>query len=160
VAGATMLARSLSNAEHQDFGYQVPGRVEVSLQPAPADYSHSRLDQLNRELLVHAKQLPGVYGAGVTMYNPLTANWGGLVLVQGRQAPKFGEQAGASWSRVTPEYLRVLGQTLLRGRSFTDADNETSDPVAIVNEDFVRRFFPNEDPIDKRFGFDMPENAS
>jgi ABC-type antimicrobial peptide transport system permease subunit len=47
---------------------------------------------------------------------------------------------------------------ILRGRAFTDADNETTAPVAIVNETFVKRFFKsNEDPIEQHFGLDLPE---
>jgi len=49
---------------------------------------------------------------------------------------------------------------MLRGRAFTAADNETTAPVAIVNEAFVKRFFkPDENPLDRHFGLDMPENA-
>jgi ABC-type antimicrobial peptide transport system permease subunit len=48
---------------------------------------------------------------------------------------------------------------MLRGRGFTEADNDTAPLVAVVNETFVRRFFPQEDPIDKHFGIDLPENA-
>jgi predicted permease len=93
------------------------------------------------------------------MYNPLPDNWGELILVQGRALPKFEEEAGASWDRVSTGYLQVIGQPVLRGRGFTDADNENSAPVALVNQAFVRRFFPKEDPLEKHFGFDMPEYA-
>jgi predicted permease len=160
VAGATMLARSLNNAEHQDFGYPAAGRVEVSVQRPPASYTPAQLDALNRQLEERVQRLPGIEGAGVTMYNPLTDNWGELVYVAGHPAPKFGEQSGSSWVRVSPTYLQELGQTLLRGRGFTAADNNNSDQVALVNEDFVKRFFPGEDPMDKHFGFDAPEYAS
>jgi predicted permease len=159
VAGATMMARSLSNVEHQDFGYQVPGRIEVTMQEPPADYTPAHLDSLNRQLFERMNQLPGVHEAGLSMYNPLTNNWGELILIDGKPEPKFGENAGASWTRITPNYLNVLGQTLVRGRGFTDGDNRDTDDVALVNEDFVKRFLPNEDPLDKRFGFDVPANA-
>ena len=57
-------------------------------------------------------------------------------------------------------YLQNFGVTLLRGRMFTDADTETTAPVAIVNEAFVKRFFKSdEDPLDQHFGLDLPENA-
>ena len=50
---------------------------------------------------------------------------------------------------------------LVRGRYFTEADNETSENVAVVNEAFVRRFFtPDEDPIDRHFGLNLPENVN
>jgi len=52
-----------------------------------------------------------------------------------------------------------VGQPILRGRGFTYADNETTTPVAVVNEAFVRRFFPHEDPLEKHFGMDLPELA-
>jgi predicted permease len=60
---------------------------------------------------------------------------------------------------MTPDYFATLGEPILRGRGFTEADNETAVPVAIVNEAFVRRFFPHEDPLEKHFGIDLPENA-
>jgi predicted permease len=101
-----------------------------------------------------------VQGSGIALYNPLTNNWGELILVAGHPAPKFNEESGASWDRVSANYLQNLGVTILRGRHFTEADNETTAPVAIVNEAFVRRFFKsNEDPLDQHFGLDMPENV-
>jgi ABC-type antimicrobial peptide transport system permease subunit len=62
---------------------------------------------------------------------------------------------------VSAHYLQNLSMPILRGRYFTDADNETSAPVAIVNQAFVKRFFKSdEDPIDRHFGLDAPENAT
>jgi len=83
-----------------------------------------------------------------------------LILVAGHPAPKPGEQAGASWDRVSVNYLQNLGVKLVRGRHFAATDNETSQRVAVVNEAFVRRFFKgNEDPLDQHFGLDDPKNA-
>jgi predicted permease len=158
VAGSMMLARSLGKLENQDFGYEVQGRVLVALNRPPATYTAEKLAALNRALEERLNRLPGVRGAGLALYNPLTDNWGELVLVAGHPAPKPGEQAGASWDRVSANYLQHLGVKLVRGRHFTEADNESSEQVAVVNEAFVRRFFKDgEDPLDQRFGLDLPE---
>ena len=161
VAGATMLARSLNKLEHQDFGYQVQRRVLVALHNPPASYTEPRLATLYRQLEERLNSLPGVRGTGLALYNPLTDNWGELILVAGHPAPQMSEEAGASWDRVSANYLQNFGMPILRGRAFTAADNETMESVAIVNEGFVKRFFKSgEDPLDQHFGLDLPENAS
>jgi predicted permease len=159
VAGATMLARSLNKLEHQDFGYQVPGRVVVSLNRPPATYTEPKLAAMYREIETRLNRLPGVQGSGLALYNPLTDNWGEGILVAGHPPPKMGE-SGASWDRVSANYLQNFGVATLRGRAFTAADNETTSPVAVVNEAFVKRFFKSdEDPLGQHFGLDLPENV-
>ena len=160
VAGATLLGRSLSKIEHQDFGYQVQGRAVVSLNRPPATYTQPKLAALYRDLEDRLNRLPGVQGSGLALYNPLTDNWGELVLVAGHPPPKAGEQASASWDRVSANYLQNFGMTMMRGRAFTAADNETTAPIAVVNEAFVKRFFKSdEDPLGQHFGLDLPDNV-
>ncbi len=160
VAGSTMLARSLGNLEGQDFGFETEGRVLVALNRPPATYTAEKLAALNRDLEDRLNRLPGVQGAGLALYNPLTDNWGELVLVAGHPPPAAGERAGASWDRVSANYLQLLGVKLLRGRYFNASDNETAENVAVVNEAFVKRFFKTEeDPLDQHFGLDLPENV-
>jgi predicted permease len=161
VAGATMLARSLNKLEHQDFGYRIPGRVVVSVNRPPATYTQPQLAALYRDIEDRLNRLPGVQGSGLALYNPLTDNWGELVLVAGHPAPKISDEAGSSWDRVSANYLQNFGVTLLRGRGFTAADTDTSANVAVVNEAFVKRFFKSdEDPIGQHFGLDLPENVN
>ncbi len=160
VAGATMLARSLNKLEHQDFGYQVQGRVLVDMNNPPATYTQPQLASLYRQLEERLNRLPGVQGSGLALYNPLTNNWGELIMVAGHPPAQLHEEAGASWDRVSANYLQNLGMPILRGRAFTAADNETTAPVAIVNEAFVKRFFKSdENPLDQHFGLDVPEYA-
>lgn len=158
VAGATLLARSLNKLENQDFGYQVQNRVEVSMNRPPATYTPAELRSLYRQIQQQLSHLPGIQDAGLALYNPLTDNWGELIMVAGHPRAKLNEEDGASWDRVTADYLEDLGMPILRGRGFTSADNEASAPVAIVNEAFVKRFFKrDENPIDQHFGLDLPE---
>jgi predicted permease len=160
VAGATMLGRSLNNIEHQNFGFQIPGRVLVGLHNPPATYPLAKLTSLYRELEDKLNRIPGVQGSGLALYNPLTDNWGELILVDGHPVPTIGENSGASWDRVSAGYLKNLGMEIARGRGFTAADNENSATVAVVNEAFVKRFFKNgEEPLDHYFGLDLPQNS-
>jgi predicted permease len=160
VAGATMLGRSLNNLEHQDFGYRIPGRVVVELNHPPATYNVAQLTALYRQLQEKLNRLPGVTGSGLSLYNPLTDNWGEMIFVTGHPPAKVDGESEASWDRVSADFLQNFGMTMLRGRSFSAADNENTAPVAIVNEAFVKRFFKSdEDPLDQHFGLDMPQNA-
>jgi predicted permease len=160
VAGATMLGRSLGNLEHQDLGYQIPNRVVVAVNAPPASYTPVQRATLYRELEARLTRLPGIQGAGLALYNPLTDNWGELIVVEGHPTSKITNESGASWDRVSANYLQNFGIPVIRGRAFTAADNETTAPVAVVNQAFVKRFFKRgEDPIGQHFGMDSPENA-
>jgi predicted permease len=161
VAGSIMLARSLNNLEGQDFGFTIPGRVLVALNRPPASYTPEKLAALYRDVEERLNRIPGVRGAGLALYNPLTDNWGEGVLIAGYPPPAPGDQTGSSWDRVSASYLQHLGVRLVRGRHFSPADDERTEPVAVVNEAFVRRFFKNgDDPLDRHFGLNLPENVN
>jgi hypothetical protein len=89
VSGACMLARSLDKIETQNFGFAVDGRVEVAMNPPAATYTIPKLNALYRELESRLTRLPGVRGAGLALYNPLTNNWGELVLVAGHRRQRW-----------------------------------------------------------------------
>jgi predicted permease len=156
-----MLARSLDNLENQDFGYETGDRVLVAINRPPSSYSIERLTALYRTVEERLERIPGVRAAGLALYNPLTDNWGEMVLVAGKPLPSPSQQVGSSWDRVSANYLQDLGVKLVRGRYFTPQDDGNSELVAVVNEAFVRRFFtPEEDPLDRRFGLNVPENVN
>jgi predicted permease len=161
VAGSTMLGRSVGNLEGQDLGFERSGRVLIGVGRPSASVTGERLTALNRDLEARLAAIPGVREAGLALYNPLTNNWGEGVLVAGKPAPAPGQDIGSSWDRVSTRYLQQLGVKLVRGRYFAESDNELSENVAVVNEAFVRRFFTTgEDPIDRRFGLNLPENVN
>jgi predicted permease len=161
VAGSMMLGRSLGNLEGQDFGFERRSRVLVSIGRPSATVVGDRLTALYRDVEARLARIPGVRSAGLALYNPLTNNWGEGVLVAGKPAPGPGADIGSSWNRVSTRYLQDLGVKLVRGRYFDDRDNELSENVAVVNEAFVRKFFASgEDPIDRHFGLNLPENVN
>ena len=161
VAGSTMLGRSLGNLEGQNFGFESNGRVVVSVGRPSSAFTGERLTALYRDVEARLAGIVGVRGVGLALYNPLTNNWGEAVLVAGKPPAAPGADIISSWNRVSTRYLQELGVKLVRGRYFTDRDNELSENVAVVNEAFVRRFFSaGEDPIDRRFGLNLPENVN
>jgi putative ABC transport system permease protein len=102
------------------------------------------------ELLERVRQLPGVQSAGVAYRflrrdNSPPVNWPFEIF--GRPPMSEGQRPTAEHNAVSPGYFRALGIPLLRGRDFSEADTLESPGVALVNESFVRRFFPNQDPL-------------
>ena len=61
--------------------------------------------------------------------------------------------------KVSRQYFSTIGQRIVRGRDFNQGDSSGSPPVAIVNQAFVKRFFPGEDPLGKHFGMDTAQYA-
>jgi len=153
LAGAGLLTQSLRNLEHQSFGIQTANRYVVHLDPYGAGYSPERLPGLYTEMEQRFRALPGVKSVGLALYSTLEGNnWGECVFVQGRPAPGPNSHCGSSWDRVSPQFLETVGQPVIRGRGITEQDTATSRFIAVVNQAFVKKFFPNEDPIGKHFG--------
>ena len=77
----------------------------------------AKLAALYRQVEERVTRLPGVQGAGLAVYNPLTDNWGELIMVAGHPLSKITEESGASWDRVSANYLQNFGISVLRGRA-------------------------------------------
>ena len=160
ISGAILMTRSLGKLEHQNFGVQTANRYVIHIDPEGAGYTIARLPALYRQILDRFSALPGLSNVAVAMYPPLDGNnWSDGVFVQGHPAPKPNDESWSTWDRVTPGFLDTLGVPIIRGRGITEQDTATSQPVAIVNQSFVKRFFPKEDPIGKHFGIDSMEYA-
>jgi predicted permease len=153
LVSAGLLTRTLRNLEHQDFGIQTENRYVLHLNPAGAGYKPETLPALYQKLEQEFAALPGAQSVGLALYSTLEGNnWGESVYVEGHPDPGPNAHIGSSWDRVSPKFFETVGQPVMRGRGFTDADTATSQLVAVVNEAFVKKFFPNEDPIGRHFG--------
>lgn len=158
LAGAGLLTRSLINMQHQNFGYDMDHRVIISLTGPFNSYSKPKLDAMYRDLQDRFAHIPGVEGAALAQYTPLTDNWGELVIREGHGMPNMSDQVGSSWDHVSPGYLELLNQQIIRGRSISENDTASTQNIAVVDEAFVHRFFkPGEDPIGAHFGLDLPQ---
>jgi predicted permease len=148
---AGLVTQSLRNLEGQHFGFVTDGRLIVNVNPGLAGYTPDKLDGLYQRLEERMPQIPGVLSASLSWYSPLAGNNANeRVYIKGK-APDY-RWAAPSWDRVGPHYFETLGTRLLRGRVIEERDRPGGLNVAVINETFARRFFPNEDPIGQHFG--------
>ena len=153
LVGAGLLTKSLRNVEHQDFGLQTANRYVMHLDPAGAGYTVEKLPALYQQLEQQFGGLPGVQSVGLALYSTLEGdNWGEGVFIDGRPQPGPNAHNGSSWDRVSPRFFETVGQPVIRGRGFTESDTASSQKIAVVNQAFVRKFFPKEDPMGRHFG--------
>jgi predicted permease len=158
MAGAFLMTKSLHNLEHQNFGIETSNRYVMHVDPAGAGYTVDRLQGLYRQIEDKFSTLPGVANMGMALYSPLEGdNWGECVIQQGHPAPGPNDKCNSTWDRVSPHLLDSLGVPIIRGRGITEEDTQATQPVAIVNQEFVKRFYPHEDPVGKHFGIDQTQ---
>jgi predicted permease len=146
VAGAGLLVRSLIYLETLPPGFDASNvmTAKVSLDDAryrDPDAFHGLIDRS----LTAMKQIPGVEDAAVGLSLPYERGLNdGLKVVDGRFA---GKEWGASTAYVSPGYFQVLRIPILSGRAISESDTPTSLPVTVVNVDFAREFFNEQNPI-------------
>ena len=158
ISAAILMTQSLNNLEHQNFGIVTSNRYVMHVDPAGAGYTADRLQGLYRQIEDKFSSIPGVANIGMALYSPLEGdNWGECVIQQGHPAPGPNEKCGSTWDRVSPHFLDAIGVPVIHGRGLTEQDTESTQPVAIVNQEFVKRFYPKDDPIGKHFGIDLPQ---
>jgi predicted permease len=164
MVGAGLLLRSFSKVLQVQPGFDTSRLVVAHVWlPVPNDPNlNPYLNQderavLVREMLRRVKDLPSVdqvaVGSGSTPFSGQT----GLTNFTLEGSPVIsGESPAADIGSLTPDFSRALGTTLVRGRSFTDADNETGDPVALIDQTTAESYWPNQDPIGKRILLIVP----
>jgi putative ABC transport system permease protein len=158
LVGAGLMMKSLYRLLEVDPGFR-PDRVlkmgmDLRTQPYSKDPAVLNFWQ---QLLDRVRVLPGVESAAVGTVVPLTDSHSRSdVTIEGMAQPTPGNYPHPDVHIVSPGYVETLGISLLRGRTFTDADSEKAPLAGMINAMVARRFFPNEDPVGKRFMFGHP----
>ncbi len=148
LVGAALLLRSFARVTSVDPGFQ-PEHVlsfRVAL-PGTSYPENSHRIAFFARLLERLEALPNVTAAGMTQALPMRGDYVLTFTIQGQPAPKPNEGPSANYRVATPNYFKTLGIPLLRGRAFTVRDGEKSPKVALVDQKFADRHFPDRDPI-------------
>jgi putative ABC transport system permease protein len=128
--------------------------MEVALPTLPPSRYSNGKEQVAffQQLVDRIHNLPGVNAAGAVISLPLTgASESTHLSIEGRPEAPQGQGPEADYNTVTADYFRALAIPLLKGRQFNDRDTADAPGVIIINEALARRYWPDEDPLGKRF---------
>jgi putative ABC transport system permease protein len=149
---AGLVVRSFARLIGEDSGFQMERVLSAVLElPAVRYPDQQRRDTFFEALLERIRNVSGVEHAAVTNALPLAgsnADFG--FVIQGRPQRRPDDFLTADWRVTSPDYFRVLGIPLRRGRYFGSDDRPGAAPVVIVNEAMARTFWPDEDPIGRQ----------
>jgi putative ABC transport system permease protein len=155
LAGAWLMASSLRNLAKVDPGFDPSSVLTVRLFLPSSKYNAAQALRFYRAGLEHIGGLPAVQSVTVGTSLPLLNNME-VRFDRDGSARSAADRPSAPYAAVGAQYFQLLRVRLIRGRFFTEADNENAAPVAIVSETLAAHYFPNEDPIGQRIVVSRP----
>ena len=160
---AGLLLRTMYNLRSAPLGFVPEHLIVGQLMVSQETQMAGNVQSIHQSLLEELQRTPGVRHAAIATILPMNPNVTAKIPVQvfGRSGPR-DKNAKAQLRIVSPDIYNTLGTRLVKGRLFTDADTRNTPWAVIVNESFVRKYFPNEDPLGKqiRTGDDGPHKFS
>jgi predicted permease len=133
-------------------GYRTDHLLMMSFDPTLVRYSQAQAQQFFAQVAERSRTVPGVVSVTMTTTVPMSNDSIGFetVVPEGFQFPAGRENTRVLASRIDEHYFDTMGLTLLQGRGFRETDGPDAPRVAIVNEQFAKHYWPNQDPIGKR----------
>ncbi len=164
LAGAGLLLKSFLILQNVPLGFHPEQLLTAKIELAEARYPKpAQLSGFERALVEKVQALPGVKSAAVISRLPLSGgNIGYGIDIEGRDTsrPNVGPgMQGAGLRSVSSDYFVTMGIPHLAGRMLTDRDDEHAQPVALINEQMAKNFWPGQNPIGRRFKPTAPGGA-
>jgi putative ABC transport system permease protein len=153
--GAGLLIRSFANVRGLNPGFLPENLLTLRMDLPEKKYGDlGARSAFYREILDRVGGIPGVRDAGLVTFLPLTFVGGSFAFqVEGRPIPPAGQEPFTVYRVVSPGLFGAMGIPLLRGRTFTDADDVRTPLVAIIGDTMARQVFPGQDPVGRRILF-------
>ncbi len=147
---AALFARSFQNEQRADPGFDPNNVLLASYDLGSAGYTPEQGITLDKQVVARLQVLPGVQSAALADFSPLNFTVHTFDVLPEGYIPRPHESMETDGAVVGPDYFETLRTPLVAGRAFTAQDNEKSQPVAIVNQEFCKRYWPGRDAIGKR----------
>jgi len=149
---AGLFVRTLFSAQRAYMGFDPNNVLNLTLDAGEMGYDEARSKGFYQELEARVRALPGVQSVSLAFSVPMgEVNDGSQIYIEGRPLASGQQAPVIMFNRVDPPYFDTMRVPLLRGRAFRQNDDEHSPLVAIINEEMAHQFWPNQDPIGKRF---------
>ena len=154
LVGASLFVRSFLNVQDSSAGFDTSPLMTMRFYlPGSAYDSPEAKARRTEDIVRRVEGLPGVQAAFASNFIPFgSGGSGGTVQVEGR-AVEEGQAPRITFIAASPHLRRTLDVALLRGRDLTDSEEFTRTPVALINETMAKQFWPQEDPVGRRFQF-------
>jgi predicted permease len=151
-----LLVRSMQNLKNIDLGYNREKVLIARLDPTTAGYdTPQKINMLEAELRSRMSRLPGVKDVTASELGLFYGSEGATSIAGESYKGAENDPKNVSFfDRVSPDYFQVLGIPVIAGRAIGPQDTATSQRVAVVNESFVKQYFPNQNPIGRKFWWD------
>jgi putative ABC transport system permease protein len=151
VIGAGLLVKSFWMLQRVDPGFESEGVLSAGLTLPFLKYAEpNQINNFHKQLHERITAVPGVKSATIAYDPPLQSNWLDSFTINGRVLPADAPPQSANFIPVGPDYFDTVGVKLAAGRKFTSFDDQDHPGVAIVNEAFVKHYFPNEEALGKQ----------
>ena len=160
LVAAGLFVHSLQRLNEVKLGYKTERLLLFRVRPVSAGYKDAAIPRVLQELLDKFKAVPGVSAATLSADGLFSYSESGDPISVEGFTPKPGELLNSRMDHVGPDYFSVLGMPILAGRGIIAQDGGNGPRVAVVNQAFAKRFFPNTDPIGKRVTDTYPGNPS
>ncbi|MGD0427432.1 MAG: ABC transporter permease [Candidatus Acidiferrales bacterium] len=147
---AGLFIRSFRAAQTLNPGFNPDHVLIASYSLFPSGYNRDSGVQFHRQLLDKIAALPGVQSVSIADWVPLGYSWDVTTTNPEGYVPQPHESMNIATATVGPNYMRTMQIPLVAGRDFSEQDTTTSQPVAVVNEAFVQRYWPNQEGVGKR----------
>lgn len=154
VTGTGLMVRSVEQLRNVELGFEPEGLLAVGVTMGSADFPEDDRVRMWDRLREVAARLPGVASADVIQVPPLWgAGWNYGLEIEGREDPGVS----TLYRIVSPGYFRTTGIDIVEGRGFEESDVPEGEPVVVVNEAFVREFFPDGRALGQRLNTGVDE---
>jgi putative ABC transport system permease protein len=153
LVGGALIVRSFNRLQHVDLGFRSDHLLTLKMILPETKYSaHRQPIAFVDQVLERVKNLPGVTSAGTTTNIPLEReiSYDAVFSVEGRPLPNPNDVPITANRIVSPDYLKTLGVTLVKGRLIDESDRACKPPVVVISEELARQAWPGEDPLGKR----------
>ncbi len=147
IFGALLFGTTLKNLQTVDIGYEENKLLIASLDLAPEGYTDDQGRIFYTQLLERLRNLPGVVSVDLALNSPLNPIQGANFIRVNGQSLTTGNRDVIDFNIVSPGFFETVGLPLLRGRYFSEQDQEKAPAVILINEEFARQAFPHQDAV-------------
>ena len=152
LVGASLFVRSFLNLQHANPGFETAPLLTLRVYMAGESYAtDDQRAQRIEDLIRRIESLPQVEAAFASNFIPLSSGGGGGGVIIDGQPAEPGEEPFIFLAGTTPHLQKTMAMPLARGRDFTAAEGASRAAVAIINDTMARKFWPDADPVGRRF---------